>query len=881
MAKATPRRTSKPRAAKALTTYRRKRDFARTAEPSGAEAVAAGGNSFVVQKHAASHLHYDFRLEMDGVLKSWAVAKGPSVDPAVKRLAIEVEDHPLAYGDFEGTIPKGEYGGGTVMVWDRGTWEPTEDPHKGFRTGRLKFKLNGTRMKGLWALVRMKPRPKDRHPNWLLIKDRDPAAAPGNADKLLRQSSSAKTKRSMEEIAAGEEVWHSNRAAANGKGKPKAAAKKKSAPAKAAASKSAIKVALKSKHAPPVFVAPQLATRVDAAPAGDDWLHEIKFDGYRLHCRLDHGKVRILTRRGQDWTDKFPDLAAEIAALPAANAYIDGEAVVLDKAGISDFSALQNWFKNPNGAFVTFYAFDLLFLNGENLRDAPLIARKEKLRALLDAGDAAHIRYSDHQAGHGPAFFKASQALHVEGIVSKSADAAYESGRSATWLKVKRIERQEFVIGGFTLSTHSKTAIGALLLGEYRGKELIFVGKVGTGFSNSTARDLFKQLSALRADEPPFDVPSAVRRTAIWIKPKVVAEIEFGAWTSDHILRHAAFVALREDKNAKDVQTEPVASVADVAETPSPKRRAGKATASRTADSGDNVVGGITISHPDRLIYRAEHISKLQVARYYEQVADHMLPHIAGRPLALVRCPDGVGPACFFQKHAGKTLPKSVRETRISPKKEDTVLTVDTAEGLIALIQNGVLEIHTWGSHLKTVEHPDLMVFDLDPDPKLKWPVVVKAAVDLRQMLKGLGLTSFVKTTGGKGLHVVVPVTPRLAWDEVKAFTRAVATQFAAKAPDLFVVNMSMKVRGGHIFVDYLRNGRGATAVAPYSTRARTGAAVATPLGWDELEGGAEPGDFTVTTVPRRIAGRFTDPWKKMAGVKQRLTAKMIKMLGE
>lgn len=835
---------------KLLKTYRRKRDFSKTSEPSGDENLSSTGQAFVVQKHAATHLHYDFRLEMDGVLKSWAVAKGPSVDPAVKRLAIETEDHPLAYGRFEGTIPKGQYGGGTVMLWDRGTWYPTGDAHKAYESGRLKFRLNGNKMKGTWALVRMKPRPRERASQWLLIKDKDAEAAPGNPDKLLKQDKSVKTGREMDDIAQGKEVWQASR------GNTKAAAKRFTPVGKRA-------------QKMPDFIKPQLATRVDKPPPQDGWLHEIKFDGYRLHARLERGRVHILTRHGEDWTAKFKDLAHEIKDLPAEQAYIDGEVVILNASGISDFGALQAWFKVPGKNKLVYYTFDLLFLNGKDLRDLPLLARKELLRELLQNSNSPSIRYSDHQVGSGPAFFAAAASLQVEGIISKDAEARYVSGRTRSWLKIKRIERQEFIIGGYTLSSNSSHAIGSLLLGEIKDGHLIYVGKVGTGFSAADTKTLFKKLSAAAIDKSPFEkVPAEARRTARWTKPQLVAEVEFGAWTNDHILRHAAFLGLRADKVAQDVKTERVMPVSEAT-------RAVKAGLKKVKTKGAEVEG-IPISHPDRLVYPAERLTKLDIAEYYAAVAKVMLPHVAGRPLSLVRCPDGVGPACFFQKHAGMGLPKAVQEHKIGGGKSDSVLTIDTAEGLVLLIQRGVLEVHVWGSHLAHVEQPDLVAFDFDPDPKVKWKTVVQAAVNMRDMLADLKLKSFVKTTGGKGLHVVVPVKPSLEWDGIKQFAKSVAAHFAERDPSAFIINMSKKARSGRIFIDYLRNGRGATAVAPYSTRARPGATVATPLSWEELEAGAVPNDFTVRTVPRRIGKSFKDPWKAMTSTKQGITVKMI-----
>jgi bifunctional non-homologous end joining protein LigD len=561
--------------------------------------------------------------------------------------------------------------------------------------------------------------------------------------------------------------------------------------------------------------------------------------------------------------------------LPVENAYIDGEAVILDEGGLSDFSALQAWFKAARKRDLVFFVFDLLFYDGEDLRGLPLTSRKKLLQDLVQKSGAPDmIRYSDHQVGQGAAFFEASSSLKVEGIVSKTADAPYVSGRTRSWLKIKRIERQEFVIGGYTLSTAGPDAIGALLLGEYNDGKLIYVGKVGTGFSAADTKSLFKKLSRDGLDKSPFEkVPTEVRRTAHWTEPQYVAEIEFGMWTSDHILRHSAFLGLREDKEPADVKTEQVLPVRKVAAKAAPRKKA-----AAKSKQGAEVLG-ITISHPERVIYPAEKFTKLDVAEYYAAIAKVMLPHVANRPLSLVRCPDGVGPACFFQKHAGAGLPEQIQEHEIGNGKADSVLIIDSPEGLVALVQRGVLEVHVWGSHLDHVEQPDLVVLDFDPDPSVKWKTVVRAGLDMRDELEEVGLKSFVKTTGGKGLHVVIPVKPALDWDGIKQFSKTIAGAFAARDPDAFLIKMSKTARKGRIFIDYLRNGRGATAVAPYSTRARPGATIATPLSWKELQDGAEPGDFTMTTVPKRIGKGFKDPWKGMTAVKQQITVKMIEAL--
>lgn len=593
---------------------------------------------------------------------------------------------------------------------------------------------------------------------------------------------------------------------------------------------------------------------------------------------MDGSDVRLLTRRGQDWTGKFDPLISELRSLDADSAYLDGEAVVIGEGGISDFSALQNWFTTGKGRLV-FYLFDLLFLDGEDLRGRPLLERKKRLRDLLTTTPSTRLIFSDHQLGHGPAFFKAAAGMNVEGIISKQVDARYVSGRARSWLKVKVIERQEFVIGGYMLSTVSKTMIGALLMGEYLDGKFVYVGKVGTGYTNAMAAELYRRLSKLERETPPFEkVPSDTRRGAVWVEPRLVAEVEFAAWTTDRILRHAAFQGLREDKSPKDVKPEKVEAV----QTAIAKTSTKKAGAPKRAKKGEEErpeVLGIGISSPERTIFPDNRITKLDVAEYFEAVADAMLPHVADRPLALVRCPDGVGPACFFQKHAGAGLPEAIREVPQGGGHNDTVLLIDSAEGLVSLVQRGVLEIHTWGSRYKRIEQPDMVVFDFDPDPAVKWAKVVKAAVDMRAFLKDLGLTSFVKTTGGKGLHVVVPLKPLLEWDAVKEFTRRVADKFAATDPDMYLINMSKKKREGKIFVDYLRNGRGATAIAPYSTRARPGALIATPLSWAELEGGAKPSDFPMDKVIARVSTRFKDPWKDMLRTRQGITEKVIKVL--
>ena len=848
----------------ALQLYRKKRNFSVTSEPSGDKPADGVGHGFVIQKHAASHLHYDFRLEMDGVLKSWALAKGPSVDPAVRRLAIETEDHPQEYGAFEGVIPNGQYGGGTVMVWDSGTWHSLSgNPQEAYASGHLKFRLEGHKLHGQWALVRMKPRPKERHANWLLIKDKDDAARPGEADRLLaKETRSAKSGRTMEEIARGQTIR-------TPKTPKKVAVEKSAHRPKPALIK---RRSAKGRNVMPSFIPPALAIRVDRPPAEGHWLHEIKFDGYRLHARLDDGQVTFLTRRGQDWTRLFAEASKPISGLPCQSAYIDTEAVVLDKSGISNFGALQATLKG-GGAQIVLYAFDLLFLNGEDLRQRPLTERKAALNDLLRKNKSGQLRYSDHQQGDGDAFFKAASALKVEGIISKDGRSSYHSDRTRDWLKIKRIERQEFVIVGFQRSNVDRAAIGSLLLGERQNGKFRYVGKVGTGYTASSAKELYAKLNQVRLARPSLtDVPRAAQRNAVWVAPRLIAEIEFGAWTNDHILRHGSFIGLRYDKSADQVKSEAIMPVSTVT-----SRTAANANVqSRLSDRGKPIVRGIGISHPNRLIYPNDTRTKLDVARYYERVADVMLPHIRNRPLALVRCPDGVGLACFFQKHIGPGMHKSIHEKRC---KGDKLIYVDSVDGIIGLVQYGVQEIHVWGSRIDALEHPDWVIFDFDPDASVKWHRIARAALDMHEFLMGLGLTSYLKTTGGKGLHVVVPLQTTLTWDEIKAFSRAVAEAYAARCPKDFTVNMSKKARVGRIFIDYLRNGRGATAVAPYSTRARPGGLVATPITWKELEGGAMPTDFTIESVTKRTDRKFRDPWALLPETTQSISAKMLAKL--
>ncbi len=810
----------------ALDTYRRKRDFEKTPEPKGADGKAAAGNSFVVQKHDARRLHYDFRLEMDGVLKSWAVTRGPSLVPSEKRLAVHVEDHPLDYGDFEGTIPKGEYGGGTVIVWDRGTWKPEGDPKNGLKKGHLEFMLEGEKLSGRWHLVRMAKRPREKRDNWLLIKgDDEQARSEDDPDILEERPESVKTGREVADVAGEEPGWSSR------------TGKIDKAPQKAAP---AVRGTKKARM--PDFVAPQLAALKPHAPAGKGWIHEIKFDGYRLQARIEKGKVKLLTRSGLDWTAKFgDDVPKALGALPVEQAILDGELVVEASGGASDFSALQADLSAGRANRFVYYAFDLLYLDGRDLRGAALVDRKAALAKLLE-GRPDKLRYSDHFEEDGEMVLRHACRLSLEGVVSKRATAKYASGRGRDWVKSKCSDRQEMVIGGFMPSTTSKQAIGSLVLGVYDDGKLRHVGRVGTGFSRDVAHDLYTRLSALERKTSPFadKLDAVARRGVRFVKPQLVAEVEFRDWTADGRLRHAAFRGLREDKPAGEVVRED------------------EGVATRKASTSK-----VKLTHPDRVYWKDAGVTKEGLASYYAQVWRLMAPHVVSRPLALVRCPQGTAKQCFFQKHGWKGMSGEIL-TRRDPQgdgEDDTLIAVDSLDGLVGLVQGASLEIHTWQASLDELEKPDQLVIDLDPGDGVAWSTVIDAALEVRERLDAAKLTAFVKTTGGKGLHVVAPLKPAVGWDGVKDFARQLADSMEADAPDSFIAKATKAERKGRIFVDYLRNGRGATAIAPYSTRAQKGATVAMPLGWEDLGPEIGPGYFTVDNAMARLDNLAADPW--------------------
>ncbi|TPG42416.1 DNA ligase D [Sphingomonas koreensis] len=816
-----------------LALYNAKRDFAKTAEPAGTLAKRHG-NRFIVQKHDATRLHWDFRLEMDGVLKSWAVTRGPSINPDDKRLAVRTEDHPLSYATFEGTIPEKEYGGGTVMLWDEGTWSPIKGKSaKDIEKGHLHFILQGERMKGEWLLIRLKPRGKEKRENWLLRKI-DDADAGGSDDLVETGLTSVKTGRTMQEIAEGKKAEPSppRKRGPISKGSPKP---------KARAMGSRLR---RTDGKLPAFHDLQLCTLVDDVPTGSGWIHEVKYDGYRTLVAVAGGAAKVFTRNGHDWTDKFPGIAEAATALPVSSALIDGE-IVAFKAGKPDFSTLKDAISN--GGDMTLFAFDILSLDGEDLTALPNVQRKERLRPLIDGADE-RVQFAEHITGAGEKLFEAMCREGYEGIVSKRADAPYRGTRSKSWLKIKCTRRQEFVLIGWSKSTAKGRPFSSLLLGQYRDGALVYSGKVGTGFDRDAMDDLAGKFDRLARKTPPAEVPRVAARGASWISPKLVAEIAFTEFTPDGVLRHPSYLGLREDKPAEDV----------VPEAPAPTPAAPAIH--------------VKVSSADRLIFPDSKVTKGDLAAYYAELAPIMLPWTANRPVSLVRCPQGRGKKCFFQKHDAGSFGDYVHHVDIREKDGSTepYLYIEDADGLVACVQMGSIEFHGWGSSVDALEKPDRLVFDLDPDEGLGFDAVKKAAEDLKNHLAEMGLVSFAMLSGGKGVHVVVPLKPEAEWPAVKDFADRFSRALAAAEPDRFVATMSKAKRKGKIFIDWLRNQRGATAILPYSARARSGAPVAAPVSWNELRDLDTAARFHVTdaeTLIERANDRSLAGWGVSAQV--------------
>jgi bifunctional non-homologous end joining protein LigD len=822
-----------------LKTYRAKRDFGRTAEPAGTERDRAGSR-FVVQKHAARRLHYDLRLEFNGVLLSWAVPEGPSLVAADKRLAVRTEDHPLKYLEFEGAIPKGEYGGGTMIVWDRGEWTPVHDPDKSLAKGHLEFVLHGKRLHGRWHLVRMKPRPGEKSESWLLIKADDEYARPSSASNILEDEVtsviSGRSNAELDQLDATRSD-HKKRAAV-------AAARQIKLP-----DPKGVEGARKALMR--IFVEPSLASPAQSPPKGEHWWHEVKFDGYRIQARIDGDEVRLLTRNGLDWTGRFGSVADAVRELRLPSAVLDGEIVVEDASGISSFNGLVTDLKAGRDDRFRYYLFDLLYLNGVDLQKVALTKRKELLSDVLQATEHSNrIVLSEHFTIDGARFFEQVSKLGFEGMISKRSDAPYRSGRTKDWLKSKCVTSQEFVVIGFVPSTTSRLVVGSLVLGCYEKTGLVLAGRAGSGFSSVEAGALYEALDQIKLDKPklarkpPPDSEKGVR----WVEPRFVAQVEYRGWSVEGLVRHTTFQGLRDDKDPREVTREEESGV---------KQEAVPARA---------------LTHPERLLWPADGVTKQGLADYYVANAQWALPHLVGRPLSLVRCPGGITADCFFAKHGWAGLSDAVR--RISTGRKEPALVIDDIDGLLSLVQSNVLEIHPWGSTLADVERPDRLIFDLDPGEEVAWATVIEAAQEVRDRLSTtLKLESFVKTTGGKGLHVVVPLDPSMDWEQAKAICKEMAVGMAADSPERYVAHMTKSARTGKIFVDYLRNGRGATAVAAFSTRARAGATVSTPLGWNELSDAIKSDHYRLNNIDRRLANLRRDPWADFFKIRQRPSA--------
>jgi bifunctional non-homologous end joining protein LigD len=827
----------------ALRDYEQKRDFSKTSEPAPAAGPDLGGQ-FVVQMHAARRLHYDLRLELDGVLKSWAVPNGPSLIADKKRLAVQTEDHPMQYLEFEGNIPKGEYGGGAMIVWDRGRWAPEGDPHFGLNKGHLAFALEGTRLKGRFHLVRMKPRPPANKKNeWLLIKVDDAfARREGERDITDEETTSHLSGRTTEELAAQGEV-RADHAARAGVVK-----------ARKAAIPDVGKVRGAKKRLLPVFLEPSLASVCARPPSGPKWVHEIKHDGYRIQARIDAGKIKLLTRTGLDWTERFKSIANALLALRLGSALIDGEIVVEDDNGRSSLGNLQAALSEGRQDRMRYYAFDLLYCEGFDLREATLLDRKALLEQVI-AGAPAGIRFSEHLAQHdGPTILEHTCRLGLEGIVSKRGDLPYRGGRGEHWLKSKCMLRQEFVIIGYIPSTAAPGTVGALLLGYYKDGKLHYAGRVGTGYSGSESRALRDALEKIGASKPALvnALPAGAEKGVRWAKPQLVCEVEFRAWSRDQLILNSSFKGLREDEPAADVTLELAPAAATAAE--------------------ETDLAGVRLTHPERILWEEAGITKLGLAEFYSDIAGWILPHVTGRPLSLLRSPSGVGEKGFFAKHPWHGLGEGIR--RVDTGDGEPMLAIDDLSGLISLVQSGVVEIHPWGSTIKRLEQPDRLIFDLDPGEDVAWDAVILGAREVRERLQTIGLESFVKTSGGKGLHVVVPIVPSLDWDAAKAFTGSLAEAMSKDDPSRYVATMSKRARRGRILIDYFRNGRGATAVAAYSTRARKEASVSTPLTWDELSQGVRSDHFRVDNLRQRLRFLSSDPWQGFFDLRQHVRAR-------
>jgi bifunctional non-homologous end joining protein LigD len=850
----------------ALDDYQRMRDFAATPEPSGksrSKARKTQALQYCIQKHDATRLHYDFRLELDGTLKSWAIPKGPSLDPSVRRLAVHVEDHPLEYATFEGSIPAGHYGAGDVIVWDRGVWTPEGDPHEGYRKGKLKFTLEGEKLAGRWNLVRTHMGGKKEQ--WFLIKSRDEAAREeGDYDVVSAAPDSVLSDRTLVPRKRGA----TKARVAESPPKPLKEPAKKRAVRKQPA-KAKLEGAVSAEL--PASFKPQLATLVDSVPTGD-WRYEIKFDGYRMLARIESGNVTLFTRNGHDWTAKMPQQAAALAGLGLESGWLDGEVVVPNEEGAPDFQALQNAFEAGRSGSILYYLFDAPYLNGMDLREVALEQRREALREALERSDSDLLRFSEDFTDQPDSILESACQMKLEGLIGKRAGSTYTSKRSSSWVKIKCSNRQEFIIVGYTQPKGSRTGFGALLLGLHddNGK-LLYAGKVGTGFNHATLQSLHKQLQKLETDKSPLAIaaPAADVRGAQWLKPDLMCEVAYAEMTRQGVVRHSVFHGLRSDKPAKAITHERA----------QPASRAPRSARQKADPIGS---GRIKISNPDRVIDPSSGITKVELAKFYAQVAPWALPQLRQRPLALVRAPEGITGELFFQKHADKlSIPHITQLDPALDPKHGALLVIDSVEALVSASQMGTIELHSWNAVAPQLENPDRFVLDLDPDPALPWKSMIEATQLTQTLLDEIGLASFLKTSGGKGLHIVVPLDPVHDWTEVKSFSQAIAKYLAKLLPSHFSAVSGPKNRVGRIFIDYLRNSRGASTVAAYSVRAREGLPVSVPIHREELADLKGANLWTVRNLLERLQQLGDDdPWAALAQTRQRITAQMRERLG-
>ncbi len=860
-----------------LEKYNEKRDFNITDEPEG-KAVKSKGNKnkglrFAVQLHAASRLHYDFRLEWEGVLLSWAVPKGPSFDPKDKRLAVRVEDHPLEYRSFEGTIPEGEYGGGTVMLWDEGTWKPLGDFGKEMEAGALKFSLNGKRLKGNWTLIKMKPKSGEKDNNWLLIKEKDEFTQVGSGIEDF--NTSIKSHRTMAEISEDKEYDENE---------------ENEKPSKISSGTDFAR----GGALPFDKIEVMLSKLKDKPPAGDGWIHEIKFDGYRMVTYLEDGKVRMISRNGLDWSDKFPSIVSAFKDWSPGNMILDGEVVSFDEDGVSDFQRLQSSFKKKDDSSLKYIVFDLLAMGSKDLRGRPIEDRKEILYGILD-GSPPNILYSFHQKGAGQTAFKDNCKKGLEGIISKKVGSKYVPGRSDSWLKIKCGNRQEFIIGGYTTTEKSSTGLSSLLLGVFDEKNIKYTGRAGTGFSEDEAKDILKKAKSLIRKTSPFTEEPEKRKgeTVTYLEPTLIAEVNFAELTNEGLLRHASFKGLREDKSSEEVVIEkvgtgdkkskgsddikikkdPKTSSATLSKEKSaaPKSGASKKPTkdSESSDVKELAYGEILLSSPDKIVYPDSLITKKDVADYYWSIKDLILPHIKDRPMTLIRCTDGIEGECFYQKNMNQKIP-SMDTVKLEDNDGDEmeVMVIRDESSLMGAVQMGTIEFHGWGSSVDDPEKPDMLVFDLDPDEGMNIDAVRQGVRDIRSITDELGLVSFLKTSGGKGYHLVIPVNPSAKWEAVRDFAKNLAMTMEEKWPDKYTSNMRKEKRKDRIFIDWIRNGRGATSVASFSLRARKNAPISWPLRWSDLDK-VKPGDVTLKnhkTYKKTLTG-----WKDFFRTKQGL----------